>query len=144
MSAGTALVDPACIRLDLPPGDRAAAVRATAELLSGDGRGGDWEEFWRAVGQRQIIDLEGCAGRVVLAHGRSAAVRQLALAAGRQTSAVGPSWFFVFAIPATMAEEYLRKVGALARVCRCSDRRRELEGCSSAADVARLLETWLA
>jgi len=144
MKAATPLVEAACVRLDLPPGARAAAVRATAELLCGDVRLGDWEAFWSAMGERQVIDLDGCQQGVVLAHGRSAEVRTLALAAGRRGGGEDPLLVFVFAIPLTMAEEYLRKVGALARVCRDAPRLAALARAASTEEFARLLEDWLA
>lgn len=143
MSTSHELLQAERVCLELPQGPREKSVRATAELLRGDLRVGEWEDFWAAVGERQIIDLEGCAGRVVLAHGRGASVRELALAAGRQGGPEGDALFFVFAIPSAMAEEYLRKVGALARVCRCGDRLAELRAVASPGDFARLIEGWL-
>lgn len=137
------LVDPARIRLDLAAPDRAAAVRAVAELLSDDPRVGGWDEFWTSIGGRQVVDLEGCSDGVILAHGRADSVKSLAVAAARWKSPEGPRLVFVFAIPSAMSGEYLRRVGALARVCRDSSRLTELFAAPSPAGFAAKLEAWL-
>lgn len=114
------LVDPARVTLDLSATSREEAVRAVAELLRGDPRIGSWEEFWKSIGPKQIVDLKGYGCGVCLAHGRDPSVRDLVLAAGRASgnAASGlPRFVFVFAIPSAMAEDYLRAVGALARLC---------------------------
>ena len=114
------LVDPARVRLDLVAGSRDEAVRDVAELLRGDAKIGSWDAFWKSIGPKQIVDLKGCGCGVCLAHGRDGSVRDLVLAAGRMADAAAPGlprFVFVFAIPAAMAEDYLRVVGALARLC---------------------------
>jgi mannitol/fructose-specific phosphotransferase system IIA component (Ntr-type) len=116
--AGSTTIGPVRVLLDLEAPAREEAVRATADLLRQDARVGGWDEFWSSIGGRQIVDLEGSQGGVILAHGRGGSVEQLALAAARWNSPHGPRLVFVFAIPSAMTAEYLRKVGALARVCR--------------------------
>lgn len=143
MSGGRVLLEPARVRLDVAADQRAAAVEEAIALLRGDPRVGSWEEFRRAIGEKQIIDLDGCAGGVILAHGRSGAVQGLALAAARWASPAGGRLIFVFAIPATMAEEYLRKVGALARVCRDRARLDGLLAAATPAEFAKHLEAWI-
>jgi len=115
---GAASFGPVQVLLDLEAPAREEAVRATADLLRHDARVGDWDEFWSSIGGRQVVDLEGSQGGVILAHGRGGSVKQLALAAARWNSPDGRRLIFVFAIPSAMTAEYLRKVGALARVCR--------------------------
>jgi len=114
------LIDPAHVRLGLAASSRDEAVRVVAELLRGDERIGSWDAFWGSIGPKQIVDLKGCGCGVCLAHGRDESVRDLVLAAGRleENAPAGlPRFVFVFAIPAAMAEDYLRSVGALARLC---------------------------
>ena len=138
------LFSPARIRLGLAATDRDAALRATAELLSGDPRVGSWEEFWSSIGARQVVDLSDCSGSVMIAHGRGDSVQALALAAARWTGTGGDQLVFVFAIPSAMSGEYLRKVGALARVCREPDKLAGLMAAATPEDFAALLEEWLA
>lgn len=114
------LIDSAHVRLDLVAGSRDGAVREVAELLRGDPRIGSWDAFWKSIGPKQIVDLKGCGCGVCLAHGRDESVRDLVFAAGRMADGAAPGlprFVFVFAIPAAMAEDYLRAVGALARLC---------------------------
>lgn len=136
------LFSPARVRLDLSAQDRASAVRATAELLAGDPRVGSWEEFWSSIGTRQVVDLSDCSGGVMIAHGRSPSVSALALGAVRWVAPDGPRLVFVFAIPAAMSGEYLRQVGALARVCREQDKLSALLRVATPAEFAALLGDW--
>lgn len=138
------LFSPAHVRLDLSAPDRESALRATAELLAGDPRAGGWEEFWASIGQRQVVDLADCSGAVMIAHGRSPSVSALALAAARWAAPGGPHLVFVFAIPAAMSGEYLRQVGALARVCREPAKLAALLGAATPGEFAALLGEWCA
>ena len=137
------LVGPARVRLDVAAPTRDEAVRAVAKLLRDDERVGSWDEFWSSIGERQVVDLEGCTSGVVLAHGRGGSIKQLALAAARWNSPDGPRFVFVFAIPSAMAEEYLRKVGALARVCREPAKLDVLRAAASPEEFAARLEEWV-
>lgn len=137
------LVDPAHVVLDLAAGSRDEAVRAVAELLQGDARIGSWDAFWNSIGPKQVVDLKGCGCGVCLAHGRDGTVRDLVLAAGRLpagTDATLPRFVFVFGIPAAMAEDYLRVVGALARVCGEEKKMGALKKAATPAEFAGALE----
>lgn len=141
------LIVPSRVRLDWPAASREEALAAAAQLLHDDVRAGSWEDFRRSIGARQIV--EPGSGGVCLAHGRSEAVRHLALAAVRLAQPVagenGPvRLVFVFAIPLAMAGEYLRAVGALARVCGDEARRAELAASAAPEHFARLLGEWIA
>jgi mannitol/fructose-specific phosphotransferase system IIA component (Ntr-type) len=102
-----------------------------------------WDAFRAAVGPKQVVDLES-GGVVILAHGRSPAVRELVLSAARWESPEGRRVVFVFAIPAAMAEEYLRKVGALARLCREQGKLDTLLAAATPEQFASVVEDWLA
>jgi mannitol/fructose-specific phosphotransferase system IIA component (Ntr-type) len=139
-------VDPARICLDLPAGSRGEAVRSTVDLLRADPRILSWDGFTAAVAERPLVDL-GDKG-ICLAHGRGEAVKDLVLAASRPQSSAGdvalPSLVFVFGIPAAMAEEYLRAVGALARVCADGVRVAALLSVPTAEEFAAQLRKWIA
>ena len=139
----SSIIDPSLVRLDLEAPDRETALRRTAELLAADPRVGNWEEFWLSIGGRQVVELADAAGSVILAHGRGQAVREVALAAARWAAPGGPRLIFVFAIPAAMSEEYLRNVGALARICRQPEKTAALLAAATPADFAGLLNAWL-
>ena len=141
--SGALLISPSRVRLDVSVPTRDEAVEVAAGLLRDDARLGGWEEFRASIGERQVVEVEGCGGRVVLAHGRGQAVRELALSALRWISPQGPRLVFVFAIPAAMAEEYLRKVGALARVCKDPAKLEALRAVPTAEDFAARLAEWI-
>jgi len=144
MSGGGRLLDPSRVRLDLPADARDGAVDAALALLRDDPRLASWEVFRRAVGPAQVVDLEGSGGTVVLAHGRDPAVREMTMAAARFSAPSSPRLVFVFAIPSAMAGEYLRAVGALARVCRQPDKLAVLLSAPDPATFADTLEEWIA
>lgn len=140
------LIVPAGAAIDLDATARDAAVEAVAGLLRDDPRIGSWESFRHSIGPKQIVDLKGCGHGVCLAHGRDTSVRGLALAAGRLRTGADPAlplFVFVFAIPSAMTEDYLRTVGALARLCGEKDKMNALQRATSAAALAAALDDWL-
>ena len=148
--SGGAFLGPSTVRLGLQAVTRDEAVRATAEILRGDPRVGSWDALWASIGPKQVVELGGSGGGVVcLSHGRSGAVGNLALAAARLSAPVAGQQaealvlFFVFAIPLTMAEEYLRAVGALARAVGNAKHRTALLGAETQDDFANLLSGWV-
>lgn len=144
MSGGLKLLDPARVQLDLPADSREGAADAAMALLRDDPRLASWEEFRRSVGCQQIVDLEGSGGAVLLAHGRDAAVREMTMAAARFSAPACPRLVFVFAIPSAMDGEYLRAVGALARVCRQEEKVAVLLSAPDAETFADKLAEWMA
>lgn len=136
------LVPPACAVVEMEASSRDEAVKKAAELLRDDPHIGSWDAFWKAIGPRQIVDLEGCDGGVCLVHGRSDTITGLAVAVARlQHGCKGcPRLVFVFAIPSAMAEEYLRAVGSLARFCRDHDSLASMLSAPDASALARILE----
>lgn len=143
MSGEEPLLEPSHVRLDVEEASREAAVETAVALLRGDSRLTSWDEFRGSIGPRQIVDLEGCGG-VILAHGRTSAVKAMALSAVRWRSPSGPRVVFVFAIPSAMAEEYLRKVGCLARLCREEGKLPLLLSAATPVQFASVVGGWLA
>lgn len=143
MSGDVRLLDQSRVRLGLEAGSREEAVDAAVALLRDDPRITSWDTFRASVGPKQVVDLEGCGG-VILAHGRSAVVKVMALSAARWEGHGEARVVFVFAIPAAMAEEYLRKVGALARLCREEGRLAALLAATTPEQFASVVEDWLA
>ena len=144
MSGQGNLLDPARVRLDVAAESRDSAVEAAISLLRDDPRIKSWDEFRPWIGPKQVMELEGSAGGVILVHGRSAAVTDMAVSALRWNSPDGPRFVFVFAIPSAMTEQYLRKVGALARTCRDAGKLAGLAGAATAEDFTDRLEGWMA
>ena len=79
MSGVPRLFDPSRVRLDVAADSRDAAVEAAISLLRDDPRIASWDEFRPSIGPKQVMDLEGSAGGVILVHGRNAAVKDCLL-----------------------------------------------------------------
>lgn len=136
------LISSSNVILDCPAATIGDAVRAAAETFRDDPRVGRWKDFWASVAERQVADLKSCSCGVAIAHGRGESVKELVLAAVRLARPLpvqgGPDLrlVFVFGIPAAMAEEYLRTVGALARACGRSGSLGALLDAEAGADFA--------
>lgn len=116
---------PAQINLALVGHDQAAGIDEVLFKLNGDTRVHDWTALAQAVTERNApaIACNGCG--ICIAHARTDAVHSLVMAAGRSTGGlVSPEvpelvrLVFVAGIPAAFSSEYLRVVGAIARLCR--------------------------
>lgn len=132
------------INLALRAGTKAAAVDEVLAQLHGDPRVKDWTALRAAVIARDAPALaEGGAG-ICIAHGRTSAVSDLVFAAGRSLDGIpcpeigtGIRLFFVAGIPSAVDSEYLRLVGAIARVCRDPE---EIDGLLEAPDGEAFVE----
>ncbi len=119
------ILHPGHVNLALTAGNKADAVQEVLAKLNGDVRVGDFTALGESVLSRNApaIAESGCG--ICLAHGRTDSVASLVLAAGRSQEgflcddvAVPVKLVFVAGIPAAFNSEYLRIVGAIARICR--------------------------
>jgi fructose PTS system EIIA component len=124
MSAIARALSPARVDLDMPAQLPEAAVASLMGMFFGDPLVSDFEALKAAVAARPLSELAGNGCGIVIAHGRTDAVRHLAIAAGRLAPQPATPLRLVFAacIPATMNSEYLRAVGAIARACHNPER----------------------
>lgn len=124
ISIGEVLL-PAHVNLVLAAQEKNEAINEVLSKLNGDFHVKDFPTFQKQVFQRDAsaISENGCG--ICIAHARTEAVGSLVMAAGR--TAVGipcketpdpVRLFFVAGIPAAFNAEYLRIVGAIARICR--------------------------
>jgi mannitol/fructose-specific phosphotransferase system IIA component (Ntr-type) len=119
------ILHPADVNLSLKADAKTAAIEEVLGQLRGDERVTNWEELRNAVIARDAPAIEHEGRCICIAHGRTKAVNGLAVAAGRsERGVVCPETnlrvhlLFAVGIPTTMSSEYLRLVGAIARVCR--------------------------
>ncbi|HEY8900354.1 MAG TPA: PTS sugar transporter subunit IIA [Chthoniobacterales bacterium] len=119
------ILGPADVILTLRASDKAAAIEEVLAQVRGDDRVVSWERLRAAVIERDAPALEQGGYGICIAHGRTDAVKALVMAAGRsEEGVVFPGTeskvhlIFVAGIPSAMNSEYLRLVGAIARVCR--------------------------
>lgn len=123
------------VHLALGASDRDGAVSEVLAKLHGDARVKDWTALRDAVLGHEMASLDTEGGCVCIAHGRCQALTDLVVAAGRSERGLVcgegkvTRLVFVAGIPTAMNSQYLRVVGAIARVC------------SRPAELNRLLAT---
>lgn len=119
------ILEPMHVRLQLEATGEREAVDEVLGLLAEDARVGDFAALRESVRARDAAGIveNGCG--ICIAHGRTESVSSLAMAAGRAAAGVPARsgeglvrLFFVVGIPSAFSSEYLRIVGALARICR--------------------------
>jgi mannitol/fructose-specific phosphotransferase system IIA component (Ntr-type) len=144
MTSISDILTPAQVNLALTSSDQASGVDEVVAKLHGDPRVTDWPVFRQAVLDRNAPALLCGDCGVCIAHGRTNAVQSLVMAAGRSAHGlVSPEigervrLVFVAGIPAAFDSEYLRIVGAIARLCRDKGLLDKLLG---VADPARFVE----
>jgi PTS system fructose-specific IIC component len=137
---------PEDVNLALRATDKRGAIEEVLVKLNGDPRVKDWQALADAVIERDAPAIAGPGCGICIAHGRIKAVTQLVMAAGRSEKGfacpgvdVPVKLVFVAAIPAAFDSEYLRVVGAIARVCRDPAGCEELLGAEDADAFVELL-----
>jgi PTS system fructose-specific IIC component len=119
------ILRPDHVNLSLSAGDKNSAVTEVLSKLNGDPRVKDFSVFEKAVTARNAAAISENHCGICIAHGRTESVTGLILAAGRSTAgfpcrevADPVHLVFVAGIPGAFNSEYLRIVGAIARICR--------------------------
>lgn len=135
---------PAHVNLALTSKDQASGVEEVLSKLNGDARIKNWDGLHASVLERNAPALSCNECGVCIAHGRTNAVDSLVMAAGRSAAGLSSPQIndrvrlvFVAGIPSAFDSEYLRLVGALARICRDKNLLDKLLG---VADPARFVE----
>ena len=112
------------INLALAAHDQTEGVREVLSSLNGDPRVADWDSLAQAVTARNAPAISCGPCGICIAHGRTNAVQSLVMAAGRSVEGLSSldiqepvRLVFVAGIPAAFQSEYLRVVGAIARLC---------------------------
>ncbi|MEI6494063.1 MAG: PTS sugar transporter subunit IIA [Verrucomicrobiota bacterium] len=118
------ILTPAHINLALAARDQAEGVQEVLANLNGDPRISDWDDLKQAITERNAPAISCGPCGICIAHGRTNAVQSLVMAAGRSPGGlISPNvkepvrLVFVAGIPAAFQSEYLRVVGAIARLC---------------------------
>jgi PTS system fructose-specific IIC component len=140
------ILKPEHVILALESTDKAGCVAEVLSRLDGDGRVGDFSALREAVLLRDApaIEENGCG--ICIAHGRTESVASLVMAAGRSAAgfsshdvSVPVKLIFVVGIPGAFNAEYLRIVGAIARICRDRHQLDRLLAAKTAAHFVELL-----
>lgn len=115
------------VNLALASHQQEEGISEVLSKLNGDPRVVDWNNLTAAITSRNAPAISCGPCGLVIAHGRTDAVSSLLMAAGRSTPGLASPdikekvrLVFVAGIPAAFHSEYLRVVGAIARLCKDS------------------------
>jgi mannitol/fructose-specific phosphotransferase system IIA component (Ntr-type) len=137
---------PERICLQLPPSGKTAALRAVAEQLRSDSGIKDFESFFNEIVERERISNTALGHEVALPHARTDQVNDIVVAVGCCPEGVDfdahdhkPVKFIILiGTPKKMVTEYLRIVGALARLMKQDSFREGLLQCKTPQEFIEL------
>lgn len=140
------------VSIDAPLGtDKAAVIRALADLVAAQGRAGSGEALFTDAWAREEKDETGLPGGIAIPHAKSASVTTPTLAFARLTPGVdfgapdGPAdLVFLIAAPDTAAEAHLAMLSKLARSLMQDDFTAALRAAGSADEVVRIVDAAIA
>ncbi|HEY8394335.1 MAG TPA: fructose PTS transporter subunit IIA [Thermaerobacter sp.] len=141
------LLDESLVTLELEATERAAAIRELAGLLHRAGKLVDVEEYVAAVMAREALGSTAVGLGVAIPHGKSAAVRQAAVAFGRSRTGVDfaapdgrpVDLVFLIAAPEAAHDLHLQALARLARRLMHDEVRAALRQARTAGEVVRAL-----
>jgi PTS system fructose-specific IIC component len=127
--------------------DKAAVIRALAELVSAQGRAGSAEQLFADAWTREEKDETGLPGGIAIPHAKSATVTTPSLAFARLRPGVdfgapdGPAdLVFLIAAPDTAAEAHLAMLSKLARSLMQDDFTGALRAAGTPQDVVAIVD----
>jgi fructose-specific phosphotransferase system IIA component len=130
----TDLLTPEWIKIPLQAREKDALLRELVEVVTRNDRLEDSEEVLRAVREREAVLSTGIGNAVAIPHGKSAAVPDLRLAAGRTAEPVDfdaldgqpVSLFFLLVGPESAAGAHIKALSRISRLIRKDSVREEL------------------
>jgi PTS system nitrogen regulatory IIA component len=135
------------IKIPLLATSKDELLRELVALL-GNASGMDQEDVLRAVREREAVLSTGIGYGVAIPHGKSAAVPELRMAAGRTAGPVDfdaldgrpVSLFFLLVGPESAAGPHIKALSRISRVVRRDDVRQQLIAAADRAAFMRALE----
>ena len=122
------ILSPDHILLDLATNTHVRAIAKVAELLEPDERVNDWERFYEGIIAGSACMANENGSGICIAHVRTHAVNAMIMAVGRSLEGIpleGDGMrvrlVFVIGVPVALASDYLRIIGALARILRTAN-----------------------
>ena len=119
------ILSPDHILLGFQADTRARALSKVADLLEHDDRVKDWNLFYKGIMAGAACITNDSGSGICIAHVRSAAVDEMVMAAAQSPdgipfdeSGTRIHLIFVIGVPVALASDYLRIIGALARIFR--------------------------
>jgi mannitol/fructose-specific phosphotransferase system IIA component (Ntr-type) len=140
------ILHPRHIDLDLKPTMQQEAVFQVAAMLKDDERVLDWNVFYGGLTTKNPCIAAGNDVEICIPHSRTSAVASMVMSVGRSVGGVqfaGPKanihYIFVIGVPAALAADYLRIIGALARIFRNPEAEKSIRAAKTAADFLAIV-----
>ncbi|MEX0906764.1 MAG: PTS sugar transporter subunit IIA [Gemmatimonadota bacterium] len=141
------------IRIPLEAQTKEELLRELVGVVAGSIGRADAEDVLRAVREREAVLSTGIGHGVAIPHGKSAAVSDLRMAAGRAAAPVDfdaldgqpVSLFFLLVGPESAAGPHIKALSRISRLVRRDDVRARLIGAQSAEEFMQALqeaESW--
>ncbi len=134
------------IDLDLKPTSQEEAIFQVASLLKEDERVLDWNKFYDGLKSKNPCVAAGSEFEICIPHARTDAVSSMIMSIGRSADGIKfPNskdrihYIFVIGVPIALAADYLRIIGALARIFKDVGAESSLRLAASAADFLEIL-----
>jgi mannitol/fructose-specific phosphotransferase system IIA component (Ntr-type) len=140
------ILHPEDIDLELKMSNQEEAINHVAALLREDDRVKDWNAFYSGLASKQPCVAAAGGTEICIPHTRTNSVTGMVLSVGRSKGGVmvkdadGPVHFiFVIGVPVALAADYLRIIGALARIFKDPKSRDRLRQAESPEKFLELL-----
>lgn len=142
------ILHPENIRLDIEQTSPEELVFNIASLLKNDENVKDWQAFYDGLKLQNSCIFETQGVRLCIPHVRTNSVSMMVMAAGRNAiQAPAPDEYskpvmqytFVIGVPIALASDYLRIIGALARIFKKKQTEARLHAASNPADFLDVL-----
>ena len=140
------ILHPEDIDLELKMSNQEEAINHVAALLKEDERVTDWNAFYKGLASMQpCVGAAGGTG-ICIPHTRTHSVTGMVMSAGRSRNGIavkdaqGPVHFvFVIGVPVALAADYLRIIGALARIFKDAATKEKLRQTQDVEEFLQLL-----
>lgn len=140
------ILQPKQILLDLKSPTREEAILEIAQILRSDPRISDWSGFYDALKALPPCLADNEHFDLCIPHARTHAVSTMVMGVGRY-SEIPPTedqskthYIFVIGVPVALAADYLRIIGALARIFRHAATEKSLRGTKTGEQFIAILE----
>ena len=141
------ILTPKHILFDLQGDTVPKAVAKVADLLESDDRVLDWDRFYNGLIEGSACMANESGSAICIAHTRTNAVSAMIMAAGRSAEGIALEngtclrLVFVIGVPVALASDYLRIIGALARIFRTPKGEAALLDAKTEAEFLETLRT---
>jgi mannitol/fructose-specific phosphotransferase system IIA component (Ntr-type) len=144
----TDILRPEDIDLNLKMSNQAEAINHVAGLLREDERVKDWQAFYNGLASVRPCVAAAGGTEICIPHARTDGVTGMVMSAGRSKGGIivkeseTPVHFvFVIGVPVALAADYLRIIGALARIFKSPAQRDPLRSVATPEEFLGLLST---